>query len=339
MFSRFDLLPMPSMTIVSRHGLAVFACCLGLVLTWLCVASSHGDQAGAHSASTASAPEALAAEGVENLWKLPIAHGKFLFSGGQPQGDAGFQFLKTIGIQTVISVDGARPDLESAAKHGMRYVHLPIGYDDVPRDRRIALIQAVRQLPGPVFVHCHHGKHRGPSAAVCIWRGLAPNITAEQGVQALRVMGTAENYRGLYRAVEQRPPTARETKAQRATFPEFSDIRPLAEEMVAMDLDWERLLHLGSQTSLSTEQAQRIQELLAGLSERFQESARLLEHESGGSSDVLRHWLQDAAREIPSFDPSSGERQGLSMLRADLVRLKQRCAACHSRFRDESSNP
>src|SRR5262249_40037994 len=35
-----------------------------------------------------------------------------LYSGGVPEGDKGFESLQRLGICTVISVDGARPDVE-----------------------------------------------------------------------------------------------------------------------------------------------------------------------------------------------------------------------------------
>src|SRR5436305_114465 len=91
-----------------------------------------------------------------------------LFSGGNPDGEAGFAALRALGVQTVISVDGARPDWETAGRHGLRYVHLPVGYDGIPRGRVLALAKAARDLPGPVYVHCHHGKHRGPAAVAAI---------------------------------------------------------------------------------------------------------------------------------------------------------------------------
>ena len=51
------------------------------------------------------------------------------YSGSAPAGDAGFDSLSSLGIKTILSVDGAMPDVELADKYGMRYVHLPIGYD------------------------------------------------------------------------------------------------------------------------------------------------------------------------------------------------------------------
>src|SRR5438105_2772908 len=63
------------------------------------------------------APTKVDADGVPNLIRLDDR----IYQGGMPQGDAGFASLEKLGVKTVISVDGARPDLEDAHKHGMRY--------------------------------------------------------------------------------------------------------------------------------------------------------------------------------------------------------------------------
>src|SRR5687768_15254905 len=55
-----------------------------------------------------------------------------IYSGGVPEGDAGFQSLKKLGIKSIVTVDGARPEVEKAKAFGMRYVHLPFGYDRCP---------------------------------------------------------------------------------------------------------------------------------------------------------------------------------------------------------------
>src|SRR4051812_7808168 len=63
--------------------------------------------------------------GIENLFALS----RDLYSGGSPEGDEGFQTLQKLGIKTIITVDGAQPDLERAHAFGFRYVHLAHGYD------------------------------------------------------------------------------------------------------------------------------------------------------------------------------------------------------------------
>ena len=107
-----------------------------------------------------------------------------IYSGSSPDGEAGFAELEQLGVKTIISVDGAKPDVESARKHGLIYVHLPFGYDGIPREKLVALAQAADMLSGPFYIHCHHGKHRGPAAVAAIQLCIDPtwdSSTAERG--------------------------------------------------------------------------------------------------------------------------------------------------------------
>jgi protein tyrosine phosphatase (PTP) superfamily phosphohydrolase (DUF442 family) len=131
-------------------------------------------------------PERLVAPGIENAFRLSPR----LYSGGEPQGEGAFKALKALGVKTIISVDGARPDVETARKFGIRYVHLPVGYHGVPREQAVRLVQVTKTLPSPVFIHCHHGKHRGPTAAaVC---GIATEgWSKEEAVKWMKQAGTS----------------------------------------------------------------------------------------------------------------------------------------------------
>ncbi|MEM7316885.1 MAG: hypothetical protein AAF497_27450, partial [Planctomycetota bacterium] len=52
-----------------------------------------------------------------------------LYCGGLPETAADFQHLADLGIKSIVSVDGLRPKSVLAARYGLRYVHLPFGYD------------------------------------------------------------------------------------------------------------------------------------------------------------------------------------------------------------------
>src|SRR5215218_4845298 len=88
----------------------------------------------------ARAPERLAIRGIENTFRLSPR----LYSGGDPHGVEAFAALKSLGIRTIISVDGVTPDVEAAKRLSIRYVHLPIGYDGVPRDQALRMVKAVK---------------------------------------------------------------------------------------------------------------------------------------------------------------------------------------------------
>jgi protein tyrosine phosphatase (PTP) superfamily phosphohydrolase (DUF442 family) len=176
--------------------------------------------------------------GVENSYQLTDR----IYSGGQPSGDAAFAALARLGVKTLLSVDGARPDLEAARRHGMRYFHLPVGYDGISTNQAVLLAQAAATLSGPLFIHCHHGKHRGPAAAALICEATS-GWTAAQAETWLRTAGTSPDYPGLFRAVREAtfPPVAQLAAASNG-LPEYAPPRGVVAAMVALDQQWEELL-------------------------------------------------------------------------------------------------
>jgi len=133
-----------------------------------------------------------------------MVHPKVI-SGGLPEGDNAFQELQSLGVKTIISVDGMKPDVDTASKFGLRYVHLPHGYDGVPSGRVKELAKAVRSLDGPIYIHCHHGKHRSPAAAsiACVGAGL---ISKSMALAVLELAGTSPNYRGHFDSARRAKP-------------------------------------------------------------------------------------------------------------------------------------
>src|SRR4051794_30893959 len=91
---------------------------LALVMVAIGAASQGRDERRppATTAKSPPAPERLPARGVENLYRLSPR----LFSGGQPDGAEGFTILKGLGVRTILSVDGAAPDVETARRLGLR---------------------------------------------------------------------------------------------------------------------------------------------------------------------------------------------------------------------------
>jgi protein tyrosine phosphatase (PTP) superfamily phosphohydrolase (DUF442 family) len=177
---------------------------------------------------------------------LPGIHNFFrattnVFSGSQPEGEASFAALAQLGVKTIISVDGAKPEAKLAAKHGLRYVHLPLGYDGIPTNRVAELAKAATVLPGPMYVHCHHGKHRGPAAVSVICMADA-GWTAAQAVDFMHQAGTGAEYQGLYRAAREfQTPTAQQLAAVSTNFPSVARTSSLVEAMVAADRIYENL--------------------------------------------------------------------------------------------------
>ncbi|HLX72519.1 MAG TPA: hypothetical protein VKV04_23100, partial [Verrucomicrobiae bacterium] len=145
----------------------------------------------------------LKAQGLDNFYQLSDR----FYSGAAPEGDAAFAELQKLGIKTIITVDGTKPDADTARRFGIRYVHLPIGYDGVPPAQALRLVKAAETLPGPIYIHCHHGMHRGPSGAAVICMSVE-GWTPDQAEAWLHLAGTSADYPGLYRSVKTfRPPS------------------------------------------------------------------------------------------------------------------------------------
>jgi protein tyrosine phosphatase (PTP) superfamily phosphohydrolase (DUF442 family) len=161
--------------------------------------------------------------------------------GGEPGGDVAFRNLAALGYTTIVSVDGARPDVETAAKYGLAYVHIPFGYSGIPKDDQERIVKAVLASDGPVFVHCHHGQHRGPAGAM-VARIAVDGISNEEAVAELKASGCAESYKGLYRDVMAcLPPTADELAQIPAKLPSYVSPGDVAGHMADMDRVWERV--------------------------------------------------------------------------------------------------
>ena len=165
-----------------------------------------------------------------------------LFSGSVPEGDTGFQTLQKLGVKTIITVDGAKPEVERAKKFGMRYVHLLIGYDGVPAEQSLRLAKAVRDLPGLIYIHCHHGQHRSPAAAVVIKLCLDEKCTIATALELMKLAGADPRYVGLYAAPKElRRPTSADLDKISSDFPETAPTRGLVQHMVEIDERWDNL--------------------------------------------------------------------------------------------------
>lgn len=190
----------------------------------------------AETTAPGSLPGPIASSHLHNLHQLSPR----VFSGSSPENDAAFAELKRLGITTVVSVDGARPDVEAARRHGLRYVHLPVGYDLIPPERGNQLAQAIQTANGPVYVHCHHGKHRGPAAAAILCQA-AESWTPELATNWLRQAGTSPDYPGLYRSVTSFKVPDAPTLASLPPLPEVTPTSPLVEAMVSLDSRFDAL--------------------------------------------------------------------------------------------------
>jgi hypothetical protein len=309
--------------------------CLGFVSTLLCGCPHGTDTPAIDTGRVRSMPETVAAPGLHNVFRLNDR----LYSGSSPDGDEGFASLEKLGIKTLISVDGARPDVERAHLHGLRYVHLPIGYDGVPEGQGLRIAKAARNLPGPIYIHCHHGKHRGPAAAAVARLCLDEQCSIAAALDGMRRAGTDPHYVGLYAAPKElRRPTREELDRIPDDFPEVAEVAGLAQVMVQVDEHWERLKQAreaGWKTPADHPDIDPPHEALQ-LVEQYREALRLPQVK--GRPEDFRRGLEEARTRAEELEarlrPTDGGRVELTAAETAFKAVGAACTRCHEEYRD-----
>lgn len=255
-----------------------------------------------------------------------------LSTGGQPVGDAAFSALAERGIQTVVCVDGAIPDADLARKYGIRTVHIPLSYDSVPSRATAALFRVAQEAAeGAVYVHCHHGHHRGPAAAAVLGRILT-GATGAQARVILETAGTSKDYPGLWADVE-----GWSSQVRPRYLPELVEaatLEDLTAGMAALDRTWDQVLavrqagwavpdhHPDLVPEMEMERANAI------LFDCFSKSPKNLQGE-------VRFQTQALEAVVGMRDLRKGMRVGKSAkMESGFQRVEAACVACHRVYRN-----
>jgi protein tyrosine phosphatase (PTP) superfamily phosphohydrolase (DUF442 family) len=223
-----------------RH-LILFAAAAATALATGCRSTTKQEHAAAPAVTIAPpAPTDGKAANLAGLHNV-VTYAPNVVCGGVPEGEEGLHTLAAMGIKTIVSVDGATPDVATAEKLGMHYIHLPISYNGITQQRQKELAQAVVNADGPVYMHCHHGKHRSASAlaTALVQSG---KLTTAQAVERMKVSGTAENYQGLWQAArDSKPLDASELKADLSKFPSIAKVSGMVAMMAEIDSVFENV--------------------------------------------------------------------------------------------------
>ncbi len=162
--------------------------------------------------------------------------------GPVPTGERDFEALAQRGVTMIVSVDAMTPDVAGAAAHGIRTVHIPTRYSGLSDDQHRSLAAALYQAEGPVFVHCHHGVHRAPTAAAAALIALG-TIDTDAGARVLAAAGTSPSYPGLHACVHEATPMDAEARAELAevVLHEVAPVTGTAGGMATIDHAWDVL--------------------------------------------------------------------------------------------------
>ena len=262
-----------------------------------------------------------------------------IWVGSEPDSKSHFNTLRSLGIQAIISVDGATPRNNLAAENDITYFHVPIGYNEVPVGDQMAMYRAVSSVEGPVFIHCHHGRHRAPAAAACLLVA-SEKISPVSGLQILTRAGTSSEYTGLYESVKSAQPIDPEALGEIPVPPPMADAGDAAHQMATIDRIWDSLKALQKNNwqplAAHPDQTASHQSLL--LLESLNEYHRFLGNKfnPGGEEGIILGLAEKAGISAHLLHNSLSESD---RVKADIHMnlLRNDCSNCHKRFRNSSN--
>ncbi|HND52600.1 MAG TPA: hypothetical protein PLV92_09395 [Pirellulaceae bacterium] len=285
--------------------------------------------------------EKLTAPGLHNVFRL----GERIVSGSGPESPEAFASLAKLGVKAIVSVDGAAPDVAEAKKHGLVYYHVPIGYAGIAREQQLQIARALHDTRGLVYIHCHHGKHRGPAAAAIGQMCVDPTIAPKRLLEYLKQAGTDPKYAGLYQVVEKFERPSEEAVRATAAPPEKAKVADLTPTMAELGDRFERLKKsplLSDAGRAKSDRAARAELARQAVlvEEAFQEIART--PDSAARPEEYRKLLstaESAAKELAAtWGAADVERQPDEAIKTKIDRAWKRlgdsCVDCHAAYRD-----
>ena len=228
--------------------------------------------------------------------------------------------LAALGIKKVISVD-ALPPASGLLEESIQVRHLPLGYRDLPKTLQLRLARELSIAPVKTYIHCHHGQHRGPAAALVALRALGQLDQAEAKSWLDRC---GVGYQGLRQAVQDAQPESPQNIQAAMPLEEAVATRSLSRLMAEIDQVWDRLKKVPS----PDDPIKRTQkEDAAHLLDLF----RLSSEAAGPVDPDYPKQMQEAIRLATTLESELQDGEDAVRLRAA---LRTSCRTCHRAFRD-----
>ncbi|MEE8104994.1 MAG: sulfur transferase domain-containing protein [Planctomycetota bacterium] len=279
---------------------------------------------------------AVDAKNLHNVYRLS----RNIVTGGEPLDQAALKTVADMGVKTILSVDGKVPDQEAAKKLGMRYVHVPVRYTGLTREQLLQIAKTFRELEGPFYVHCFHGKHRGPAGAA-VGRLIVDSASREQALAEMRQWcGTSGKYTELYKLIASGAiPTAAETAAYKWEFPAAHPISGVRHAMVGLTRHFDNLREFGKRDFAADPAHPDLDpvneaEKFAGLMKNVGD-----QHESKARPNDYREWMAtsiEESRALVDFlkKAKAGDDAAAPMAKKTVRVLLQNCTSCHAVYRN-----
>lgn len=252
-------------------------------------------------------------------------------SGGEPKTEEAFAFLAAQGIRSILSVDGARTKVDLATQHGMTYLHTPIGYDALSEEEILQVVRALQDAPKPVYVHCHHGRHRGPTAAA-LGRIFHDGLTNDEAVAEMKRIGTAPKYTGLYETVQKFVEPMQFDVDAIGPIPASHEVTDIVQAMADLDRHWDEIKAARKRgwTNDPAHPDIAIEHEALQSAEILTEAHRLSENEG---RDYLE-WMA-AARDAAWALQKALVRDDKVAAEAAYRKAGASCKDCHNKYRDD----
>jgi hypothetical protein len=191
------------------------------------------------------------------------------------------------------------------------------------------LARAVKEVDGPIFVHCHHGEHRGPAGAAiaCVASGALSN---DEAIHILERAGTSKDYAGLWRDVKNFTPPPDGTK-----LPDLVEVAEVGSFTAAMSqvdraFDNVKLLQTAKwQVPPDHPDLAPAQEALI-LQELLHETARNLTQDR---DEQFKTWL-DEADSIATQLLINLKKNDFPAADENFAKMNAACKQCHQKYRN-----
>jgi protein tyrosine phosphatase (PTP) superfamily phosphohydrolase (DUF442 family) len=263
-----------------------------------------------------------------------------IISGAEPEESDSLEQIAKMGVKTIISVDGKAPDHEAAKALGMRYVNIPIRYEGISEEEKLSIAKTFRELPGPFYVHCFHGQHRGPAAAA-IGRVVLDGTSRQQALAEMRqYCGTSEKYEGLYKSIAfDNLPTSLETSQHDFDFPPAHKVDGTRQAMVELTRPFD-LLKAGKKLSWASD-PNHPDVVLEQESIRLTQLLRMFEEldDTLKQAEDYRGWVKKAVEQSKEMTVilhayANGDKEAGARATAHFEAMDQNCNACHKVYRN-----
>lgn len=263
--------------------------------------------------------------------------------GSSPHSLENFELLRSSGVSTIISVDGALPKIELAKSLDLKYFHIPIGYDRIKRSQLLEMAKIYLNLEGKLYIHCHKGLHRGPAAAACLMVASGES-TPDQGVKLIKQTGTSSEYSGLFRSVHSTKPITRDELSETKFPPESRNPSDLVHSMKVLENHFENLVDfkkndwLGLRNSPDLSAAHESLMLHEGFIElhRLESSSKTLKPDGPRYQRLMEQGITFSMQLRNELKNANQTEDKKSFQTRNLLvsRIKKTCAECHKNYRN-----